>query len=73
MSFSEKTLIKAIVNYKCNGYLGKHVKHFTMLQRRHLLDELESRNWLVWDKETGDGILTEEAQTIILKNLDLCD
>lgn len=68
MNVSEETKIKVLVNLKCLGYMGKCAKHFPVKVRGQILDDLEAEGYL--DK---DGNPTEKAQSIILRNLHLCE
>ena len=63
---SEKTILTALVNYNCVGYLWKCVAHLTYQERIFVFDELIRRGYL-----NSDMSIAKSAQTVILKNLNL--
>lgn len=65
-NISNKTILTALVNYKCVGYFGKCVAHLTLQERDFIIDELIKRGYL-----NNDMSLTKSSQTVILKNLNL--
>ena len=65
-NISNKTILTALVNYKCAGYFGKCVAHLDSQERNFVIDELIRRGYL-----NSDMSITKSAQTVILKNLNL--
>ena len=63
---SEKTIITALVNYKCNGFFGKCIAHLNSKERNYVIDELIRRGYI----DNNMNILPS-AKDVILKNLDL--
>ena len=64
---SDKTILTALVNYKCVGYFGKCVKSLNSSERGYVIDELIKRGYI--DKNMS---LTKKSQQVILDNLNLC-
>ena len=65
-NISNKTILTALVNYKCAGYFGKCVARLNSQERNFVIDELIRRGYI--DNKMK---LTELSQTIILNNLNL--
>ena len=65
-NISDKTILTALVNYKCVGYFGKCVAHLNSQERNFVIDELIKRGYL-----NSDMSIAKSAQTVILKNLNL--
>ena len=65
-NISDKTILTALVNYKCVGYFGKCIRHFTLQERSFVIDELIRMGYL-----NSDMTLTKSSQTVIGKNLNL--
>ena len=63
---SDKTIITALVNYKCVGYFGKCIKHFSLNERDYVIDTLIERGYL-----TEKMVITKEGDEVIKRNLDL--
>ena len=63
---SEKTILTALVNYKCVGYFGKCVAHLNSQERDFVIDELIRRGYI--DNKMK---LTELSHDIVLNNLNL--
>ena len=63
---SEKTIITALVNYKCTGLFGKCITHLNSKERDYVIDELIRRGYL-----DNNMNITPSAQEVILKNFDL--
>ena len=64
---SEKTILTALVNYKCVGYFGKCFKSLSSSERDYVIDELIRRGYI------GENMaLTKKSQQVILGNLNLC-
>ena len=63
---SNKTILTALVNYKCVGYFGKCVAHLNSQERDFVINELIKRGYL-----NSDMSIAKSAQTVILKNLNL--
>ena len=63
---SNKTVITALVNYKCVGYFGKCIKSFTLKERAYVIDTLIERGYL-----TEEMIITKEGDDVIRRNLEL--
>jgi hypothetical protein len=71
MIYTDKTLIKCVVNFKCLGYFGRGFRRFPLAQRKEIIDELAQRGWITDDG--GHLSVGENAKSIILCNLDLVD
>ena len=65
-NISDKTILTALVNYKCVGYFGKCIKHFTLQERIFVIDELIRRGYI--DNKMK---LTELSHDVVLNNLNL--
>lgn len=65
-NISNKTILTALVNYKCVGYFGKCIRHFTLQERSFVIDELIKRGYL-----DSDMNLTKLSQEVIRENLEL--
>ena len=65
-TISEKTIITALVNYKCIGFFGKCMAHLNGKERDYVIDELTRRGYI----DNNMNILPF-AKDVILKNLDL--
>ena len=65
-NISDKTILTALVNYRCVGYFGKCVAHLTSKERNFVIDELIKRGYL-----NSDMTFTKLSQTVIGKNLNL--
>ena len=65
-TISEKTIITALVNYKCIGFFGKCITHLNSKERNYVIDELIRRGYI----DNNMNILPS-AKDVILKNLDL--
>ena len=63
---SDKTILTALVNYRCVGYFGKCVAHLTSKERNFVIEELIKRGYL-----NSDMTFTKLSQTVIGKNLNL--
>lgn len=63
---SDKTVITALVNYKCVGYFGKCIKSLTLIERDYVIDTLIERGYL-----TEKMIITKEGDEVIKRNLEL--
>ena len=63
---SEKTILTALVNYKCVGYFGKCVAHLTAKERDYVINELIRRGYI-----DNDMKLTELSHDVVLNNLNL--
>ena len=63
---SEKTIITALVNYKCTGFFGKCITHLNSKERDYVIDELIRRGYL-----DNNMNISSSAQEVILKNIDL--
>ena len=63
---SEKTILTALVNYKCAGYFGKCVAHLTAKERDYVINELIRRGYI-----DNDMKLTELSHDAVLNNLNL--
>lgn len=64
---NEKTILTALVNYRCVGYFGKCIAHLTNKEKNYVIDELIRRNYI------NDNMkLTELANDVVLNNLNLC-
>ena len=63
---SEKTIITALVNYKCTGFFGKCITHLNSKERDYVIDELIRRGYL-----DNNMSITPSAKDVILKNFDL--
>ena len=63
---SEKTIITALVNYKCIGFFGKCIAHLNSKERDYVIDELIRRGYL-----DNNMSIMPSAQEVILKNVDL--
>ena len=64
---SEKTIITALVNYKCTGFFGKCITHLNSKERDYVIDELIRRGYI------NDNMkLTELAHDVVLAHLNLC-
>ena len=66
-NISEKTLLTALVNYKCVGYFGKCLTPFPISQRGRVVETLISRGYL-----TENLKITDAAKDVIISNLHLC-
>ncbi len=66
-TISEKTIITALVNFKCAGKFGKCFHSLSQKERGFAIDEMINRGWLTERME-----LTLDAQPVILENLHLC-
>lgn len=64
---SEQTVITALVNYKCVGYFGKCIKHFSLNERRSVVNKIIENEWL---KE--DLTFTDKGNNVVKANLSLC-
>ena len=65
-NISNKTILTALVNYKCAGYFGKCVAHLDSQERNFVIDELIRRGYI--DNKMK---LTELSHDIVLNNLNL--
>ena len=65
-NISNKTILTALVNYKCVGYFGKCVAHLNSQERDFVIDELIRRGYI--DNKMK---LTELSHNVVLKNLNL--
>ena len=65
-NISNKTILTALVNYRCVGYFGKCVAHLTSKERNFVIEELIKRGYL-----NSDMTFTKLSQTVIGKNLNL--
>ena len=65
-NISNKTILTALVNYKCAGYFGKCVAHLNSQERNFVIDELIRRGYI--DNKMR---LTELSHNIVLNNLNL--
>ena len=65
-NISNKTILTALVNYKCVGYFGKCVAHLTAKERDYVINELIRRGYI--DNKMR---LTELSHYIVLDNLNL--
>ena len=65
-NISNKTILTALVNYKCAGYFGKCVAHLNSQERNFVIDELIRRGYI--DNKMR---LTELSHDIVLNNLNL--
>ena len=65
-NISNKTILTALVNYRCVGYFGKCVAHLTSKERDFVIDELIRMGYL-----NSDMSFTKLSQTVIGKNLNL--
>ena len=65
-NISNKTILTALVNYKCVGYFGKCVAHLTAKERDYVINELIRRGYI--DNKMK---LTELSHDIVLNNLNL--
>ena len=65
-NISNKTILTALVNYKCVGYFGKCVAHLNYQERNFVIDELIRRGYI--DNKMK---LTELSHHIVLNNLNL--
>ena len=65
-NISNKTILTALVNYKCAGYFGKCVAHLNSQERNFVIDELIRRGYI--DNKMK---LTELSHDIVLNNLNL--
>lgn len=63
---SNKTILTALVNYKCVGYFGKCVAHLNSQERNFVIDELIRLGYI--DNKMK---LTELSHDIVLNNLNL--
>ena len=63
---SEKTILTALVNYKCVGYFGKCVAHLTAKERDYVINELIRRGYI-----DNNMKLTELSHDAVLDNLNL--
>lgn len=63
---SDKTIITALVNYKCVGYFGKCIKSLTLNERDYVIDTLIERGYL-----TEKMVITKEGDEVIKRNLEL--
>lgn len=63
---SDKTVITALVNYKCVGYFGKCIKSLTLIERDYVIDTLIERGYL-----TEKMVITKEGDEVIKRNLEL--
>ena len=64
---NEKTILTALVNYRCVGYFGKCITHLTGREKNYVIDELVRRGYI-----NDDMKLTELAHEVVLNNLNLC-
>lgn len=64
---NEKTILTALVNYRCVGYFGKCISHLTAKERNYVIDELIRRGYI-----NDDMKLTELSHEVVLANLNLC-
>ena len=64
---SEQTAITALVNYKCVGYFGKCIKHFSLNEKRAVVNKIIENEWL---KE--DLTFTDKGNNVVKANLNLC-
>lgn len=64
---SEKTILTALVNYKCVGYFGKCFKSLNSNERDYVIDELVKRGYL-----DENMTLTKKSKQVILDNSNLC-
>ena len=65
---SETTIIKALVNLKCLGYLGKCIRPFSAKERGRIIDELIMRGYI--DEQMN---VLPAAKPIIIANIALCE
>ena len=65
-NISNKTILTALVNYKCAGYFGKCVAHLNSQERDFVIDELIRRGYI--DNKMK---LTKLSHDIVLNNLNL--
>ena len=65
-NISNKTILTALVNYKCAGYFGKCVAHLNSQERDFVIDELIRRGYI--DNKMR---LTELSHNVVLNNLNL--
>ena len=65
-NISNKTILTALVNYKCAGYFGKCVAHLNSQERNFVIDELIRRGYI--DNKMK---LTELSNDVVLNNLNL--
>ena len=65
-NISNKTILTALVNYKCAGYFGKCFAHLNSQERNFVIDELIRRGYI--DNKMK---LTELSHNVVLKNLNL--
>ena len=63
---NEKTILTALVNYRCVGYFGKCIAHLTNKEKNYVIDELIRRGYI--DNKMK---LTELSHDIVLNNLNL--
>ena len=64
---SNKTILTALVNYKCVGYFGKCIAHLTDKEKNYVIDELVRRGYI-----NNDMKFTELAHDVVLAHLNLC-
>ena len=65
-NISNKTILTALVNYKCAGYFGKCVAHLNSQERNFVIDELIRRGYI-----DNNMKLTELSHDVVLNNLNL--
>lgn len=65
---SEKTIVTALVNYKCVGFFGKCFRPLTRAERTRAVDEMMARGWL----KDNPMRITAAGDEVILRNLALC-
>ena len=65
-NISNKTILTALVNYKCAGFFGKCVAHLNSQERDFVIDELIRRGYI--DNKMK---LTELSHDVVLNNLNL--
>ena len=63
---SEKTVLTALVNYKCVGYFGKAIKSLNKTERSRVVDRLISLGYL-----TDNMQITANGNEVIKENLSL--
>ena len=65
-NISNKTILTALVNYKCAGYFGKCVAHLNSQERNFVIDELIRLGYI-----DNNMKLTELSHDVVLNNLNL--
>ena len=63
---SEKTVLTALVNYKCVGMFGKAITHLSKKERAFVIDRLIRIGYLDEDMN-----ITKKGDSFVLNNLSL--